>query len=137
MNRRIVLRVAVLALLVGSLAACGSDKAATPAADSTPSLYDTTPAGATTPADTTPAASGGAEVSIKDFTFTVPASVKAGEAISIVNNDGFGHTFSESGGAFSVSVSGGATESLVIEAAGTYSVVCQIHPQMQVSLTVE
>ena len=124
---RFVAAVAVIASV--GLGACSSDKASSKPAT-------TTPAGATTPAgDTTPAA-GGAAVTIENLTFTVPASVKAGETITVTNNDSFGHTFSDSGGAFSVDVPGGGSATVVVKDAGTYAVVCHIHSSMKTTLVV-
>jgi plastocyanin len=127
MGRRII-GLAVTIVALAGLAACSSDKkSSSPAATTQP------PAAATTAA---PPAGGGAEVTIQNFSFSVPASVPVGTQITITNKDGFGHTFTDSGGAFSVSVSGGKSATLTIDKAGTYNVVCQIHPQMKVALTV-
>jgi len=75
-------------------------------------------------------------ITISGFAFQVPASVKAGEAITITNDDGVAHTFSDTGGAFDVKVSGGSSEQLTVTAPGTYSVVCHIHSSMKTTLTV-
>jgi plastocyanin len=77
-----------------------------------------------------------AGITISGFAFQVPASVKAGEVITITNDDGVAHTFSDTGGAFDVKISGGSSEQLTVTAPGTYSVVCHIHSSMKTTLTV-
>jgi plastocyanin len=99
--------------------------------------YGTPAAPASTTASTTPAAPAtGGGVTIKDFTFNVPASVKAGTAFTIKNEDGFKHTFTEKGGLFDVAMPAGATESLTVQAPGTYEIICQIHARMHATLVV-
>jgi len=125
MNLHITRVVAALAVVAGvGLGACSDDK-------------DTTKPAATTPAGegTTPAA-GGAVVTIENLTFSVPSSVKAGEEITITNNDGFQHTFTDTEGSFNVPLAGGASETLTVAEAGTYTVVCQIHSSMKTTLVV-
>ena len=81
------------------------------------------------------APAGGATLTISDFAFS-PATVNAGEPLTLINSDDFAHTVTDSGGAFSVRVGGGASETLTIDAPGTYSIVCEIHPSMAGTIVV-
>jgi plastocyanin len=86
-----------------------------------------------------PEATAAAGVTIVDFTFTVPASVAAGEAITVTNNDGPPHTFTDDNGAFdTASIAGsGGTATVTIAEAGEYSFHCEIHPSMTGTIVVE
>ncbi|MEK7424505.1 MAG: cupredoxin domain-containing protein [Actinomycetota bacterium] len=125
MNRRrssrFTVAIAAVALSPFALVACGDDEAADPAP---------------VPAGTDAPAAAGAELTIADFTFS-PLTVAAGAEITLTNNDGFTHTVSNPDGAFDVRVSGGASEKLTIDAAGTYAIMCNIHPSMSGSIVVE
>jgi len=120
---RSVLCLATLATL--ALGACGGDdddSADTPA-DSTPAASDTTPAADPTLAEV------GATLSISNLAFG-SVTAAAGAPITIVNDDGFGHTVTDRDGGFSISVGGGSSGELTIDAAGTYTIFCEIHPSM-------
>jgi plastocyanin len=128
-----ILTVAALSSL--AVAACSSDGYSKPAATQPASTQPaaTQPAG-TAAAPTTPAA-GGAVLTISEFAFS-DLTVAAGSEITITNNDGFAHTVTDSNNVFDVRVESGASEPLTIAAAGTYSIVCKIHPRMKGTITV-
>jgi plastocyanin len=88
-------------------------------------------AAATAPTDT---------IKIADFVYDPdPATVKAGQAISIPNADAAPHTITdaESGRAFdSGTIKGRATGSLTVDRPGTYSYICEFHPFMKGRITV-
>lgn len=141
---RPVLGAAALAL---ALSACGGSPAtptpAAPAATSTGST--TTPASAPTssgsasPSSATSAATAAAEViTIKDFMFAVPASVKAGSTVTITNSDNEAHTVTSKDAGFDVKVAGrGGTAQLTAPSKpGTYPLTCDFHATMKGSLVV-
>lgn len=78
-----------------------------------------------------------ATVQISDFTYSAPATAP-GSSVGVSNLDGVPHTVTADDGSFqSGTVDGGATGGIVAPAApGTYSFHCEIHPQMNGTLTV-
>jgi plastocyanin len=79
-------------------------------------------------------------IKIADFVYDPsPATVKAGQKISIPNADDAPHTITDggSGKAFdSGTIKGKATGSLTIGTPGTYKYICEFHPFMKGELTV-
>lgn len=135
-------RFAAAALVVSTfgLAACGgsddtTDATEAPAATEAPVVTDA-PAATEAPAATDAPAAGGAVLTIAEFAFS-DLTVAAGTEITLTNDDGFTHTVTDEGDVFDVSVSGGSSEALTIDAAGTYSIVCKIHPSMKGTIVVE
>lgn len=116
------MRHAILAALLASsmLAGCGDDDAGT--ASSGPRAT----AAASSTTDT---------IKIVDFVYDPsPATVKAGETISIPNADAAPHTITDegSGKAFdSGTIKGKATGSVTIDRPGTYTYICEFHPFMK------
>jgi plastocyanin len=142
---RVAAILTVSALPSLALAACSSDGYSKPAGTQPAGTQPagTQPAG-TQPAGTQPAgtaatptspAAGGAVLTISEFAFS-DVTVAAGTEITITNNDGFAHTVTDSNKVFDVRVESGASEPLTIAAAGTYSIVCKIHPRMKGTITV-
>ena len=136
MTTRRTIRTAVATLslaALSALAACSDDSSSTsptePAA--------TEPAPGTEPAPVTEPAPEGATVTINGGSFSIPASVAAGEDVTVNNTLVAPHTFSEVNGLFSVSVSNGESGTFVAPAAGSYEVVCLIHSNMTGTLVVE
>lgn len=126
------MRHAILAALLGAalLSGCGGDDG-----DGAVVAPTTTTAGkaASAPTDT---------ISIKDFKF-VPeaATVKAGQKISVVNEDKAPHTLTDqptSGKRMfdTGNVTGKQTGSFVAPKAGTYAYFCELHAFMKGQLTV-
>jgi plastocyanin len=122
------MRHAILAALLGAalLAGCGGDGDSNAA---TTSSTPATSAGATT-----------STIKIADFVYDPdPATVKAGQAISIPNVDAAPHTITDagSGKAFdSGTIKGRATGSLTIDEPGSYRYICEFHPFMKGKITV-
>ena len=131
--------VGVLALAGLTLAGCSSDSKSS---DTTAAAATTTaaaPAAATTSAAATTAAAApadGSGIVIKDFQFEIPSGLKAGDTVTITNGDSVKHTFSDQAGAFSIAADPAAPAELTLPAAGTYTVVCNIHTGMTGTLTV-
>jgi plastocyanin len=94
---------------------------------------------ATSPADTglTAKASPSTKIRIKDFEFDpTPATVKAGQRISVANDDDAPHTLTEEPGGgkplFDTgTLKGKATGSFAVKAPGSYKIYCEIHPFMK------
>jgi plastocyanin len=81
------------------------------------------------------AAPPGAGVTISNFAFSA-ATVASGTEFTITNSDSAKHTFTDDGGAFNVSVAGGASSPLTVAAPGTYKVHCEIHSSMHGTIIV-
>jgi plastocyanin len=122
------MRHTILVALLGAalLAGCGGDGDSNAA---TTSSASSTSAGATT-----------STIKIADFVYDPdPATVKAGQAISIPNADAAPHTITDggSGKAFdSGTIKGKATGSLTIAEPGSYRYICEFHPFMKGEITV-
>ena len=121
MRHTILAALAAAALLAG----CGGDD-------------ETGTAGA---AAKTAAAAGATDtIRIKDFLYDPdPVTVKAGQKITVVNEDSAPHTVTEEGGSPSFdsdTVKGGASGSITFDEAGTFKYFCLFHPTMKGSVTV-
>ncbi len=80
---------------------------------------------------------GGAELVITDITFPESLEVGAGETITVVNEDAAPHTVTAEDDSFDVDVEGEATVDFdAPDEAGDYEVVCDIHPSMEMTITV-
>jgi plastocyanin len=120
------MRHTILAALTAAalLAGCGGDDTSTPGAAAQP-----TAAAAATDA-----------IRIKDFLYDPdPVTVKAGQKITVVNEDSAPHTVTQKGGSPSFdsdTVKGGASGSVTFSKAGTFEYYCLFHPTMKGSVTV-
>ena len=142
---RLVLAVALLALLAGALAATacggGSKAKATPAATS-PTVAPKATAQATQPAATAKAttqatqsaatpAVGATSVDIKDFQFNpAKVTIKVGGTVTWTNSGPSTHTVVGDGGIDSGDLSKGKSYSKTFDTAGTFNYHCSIHPSM-------
>jgi len=75
----------------------------------------------------------GATITISDFDFSVPATVAAGAAVTVQNDDGAAHTVTASGpGGFDVTVQGGKSGTFTAPSKpGSYPFVCTFHGNMK------
>lgn len=123
---------AALGLLVAAavlaLSACGS----TSPGDTSGSA--SSPSGSATSSGS----SAHSTITIKDFKYQGPASVSAGEKITVKNDDDQAHTVTaDTGDAFDVKVAPGATATFTApDRAGSYAYHCTFHANMQGSLDV-
>jgi len=131
---RTITRICFLAAAVSLVgitgcAAQGGDSSAPPAASSA-----------------APSAEGSAQaaqgvITIKDFKYEVPASVKPGAMLTVTNADSAPHTLTakdKDKGGFDVEVPGGGTVVFQApDAPGEYEIVCTFHPQMTGTLVVK
>jgi len=84
-------------------------------------------------------AKGKPKIKILSFTFTVPAKVRAGATIKIVNKDSFLHSVtSDDGTSFNVDAPGSKTVTFKAPTTpGSYPFHCRIHPSMKGTLIVK
>jgi plastocyanin len=81
-------------------------------------------------------------LTIVDFAYDpTPATVVAGEPLTIVNEDGAEHTVTsgtrdDAGADFDVDVAANGSGELVLESPGTFEYICRIHPGMKGTLEV-
>jgi len=87
----------------------------------------------------TPSASAAAVITIKDFKFSVPASVAPGSMVMVTNADIQSHTITSKDGGFDVKVDGGGGTAVLTtpKSAGTYQLTCDFHANMSGSLVVK
>ena len=128
---------ASLAVITATLVAVGCSSDAEPAAAPTEEAEATAAPEAETPAPD--AASDGPTIQIEGFAFSALDPVAPGTEIAVANLDGAQHTLTADDGSFNTGgLDGGATIAITAPAApGTYAFVCNIHPSMAGSLTVE
>lgn len=75
-------------------------------------------------------------ITIKDFMYTVPATISAGSTITVINSDQVVHTLTLPGGS-KVTVPGGATGHITAPSKpGSYPITCDFHGNMHATLTV-
>jgi len=129
--------IAIAAGLIVALTGCGvsttsagSQAASTTSSTSLPSTTTTSAAA--------PTAAAAVVITIKDFKFTVPASVAPGSKITVKNQDGEAHTVtSATAGAFDVKADPGVTATFTAPTkAGSYPFVCKFHANMMGTLVV-
>jgi len=142
MRRLPVLAFSLFALLALSACATGQE-GATDTGNTAP-----TPAGASEPAGSAPAAGGGCSVSseaaavtvnIQNFAFDPPEVTAAvGETIGWTNADSAPHTATTDDGACDTgNIAQDASAGLVFDAAGTYTYHCNVHPNMTGTITIQ
>lgn len=128
--RRLTILVFLLAFS-GLLAACGgADNSAPPS--SPDARITATPT--STPAAPAP------DIGIANFTYMVRGPVKAGQQVTVVNNDESSHSVTaDAGNTFDIRVSGGGgtTTFTAPTTPGTYAFHCKYHTNMHGSLIVE
>ena len=120
------------------LAGCSGSTTASTKAASTPTASSPTSATTSTPATATkaPATTSAAVLTIKNFMYIVPASVKAGSTVMVKNVDGTAHTVTIKGSPALI-VQPGATATLTAPAKpGTYPITCDFHGNMKADLVV-
>lgn len=118
--------------LIGALSGCGSSTTASTTAGS-PVAPVASPA---TPATDTPAVSNSNSVTITGFAFS-PATVKAGQHVTVTNADSVPHTLTIASTGLDVKVPANGTASFTAPAkAGSYALTCDFHPSMSGTLTV-
>lgn len=78
-------------------------------------------------------------ITIRDFEYEVPESVKPGAMVAVTNADSAPHTLTaKDKGGFDIEVPGGVT--VIFQAPdtpGEYKIICSFHPQMSGTLAVK
>ncbi|HEY7856980.1 MAG TPA: cupredoxin domain-containing protein [Candidatus Nanopelagicales bacterium] len=83
-----------------------------------------------------PATAGGAKLTISGFMFS-DLTVRAGESVTVTNQDGVAHTANVNGTAIDVQVPANGQATFTAPAkAGSYPLTCDIHPAMHGTLHV-
>jgi plastocyanin len=86
----------------------------------------------------TSGAGGEATITIANSDFGTPGTATAGEAVTVENTDGISHTVTADDGTFDTgSISGGDTAEFTVDEPGDYPFHCEIHPNMEGTLTVQ
>ena len=117
-------------ILIGLLTACGSSTTSAPAPDTTVAASSPASSGDST------AASGSGALTISGFAFS-PATVKAGQEVTVTNADGVDHTVTIAGENVDVKVpANGSATFTAPSKAGSYALTCDFHPSMSGTLTV-
>ncbi|WP_232295099.1 cupredoxin domain-containing protein [Parafrankia sp. EUN1f] len=77
-------------------------------------------------------------MTIENFAFSPKTpTFKVGQTITVVNNDSAPHTWtSEAGGFDTGKLEKGQRATVTLSKAGTFTVICQIHPSMTGTVTV-
>lgn len=78
-------------------------------------------------------------ITIKDFKYTMPASVPAGAKVTVKNEDTQNHTVTSSPpGAFDVTATARGTSSFTAPTKpGSYKIICLFHANMMATLAVK
>lgn len=126
-------RIAVGAVAIAALSACGSGAASQPAASQGGGASQAeAPCGPST-------SSGTVTAGIKDFAFDpTTVTAKVGDTITWTNNGAVGHTVTvdNQSACDTQTVAAGKTGSLVFNVAGTYPFHCSIHSSMKGTITI-
>jgi plastocyanin len=126
-NRILTLATAVsLAAITGCATQSGESSTPTAASSAAPS------------ADGSAQAAKGV-ITIKDFKYEVPASVKPGAALTVTNADSAPHTLTtKDKGGIDIEIPGGGTVIFQApDAPGKYEIICRFHPKMTGTLVVK
>jgi len=128
--------IAIAAGLIVALTGCGAST--TSAGSQAASTTSSSSLPSTTTSAAAPTAAAAVVITIKDFKFTVPASVAPGSKITVKNQDGEAHTVtSATAGAFDVKADPGVTATFTAPTkAGSYPFVCKFHANMMGTLVV-
>jgi len=136
------------ALLMMALAACSSTESATPGASEPTETAAQTESAAPSESEAAESEAPDAEaerVRIDGSAFDPEElTIAAGTEVQFVNADGFAHTVTEGTGGQAVDdpivdeeIAQNATVSVTFDEPGTYDITCEIHPSMNMTITVE
>jgi len=111
--------------MLAGLSGCGTATKSQVTAGSTTTT--TTVAAGTTTTSAPPASTPGV-ITIHNFQYQPsPAHAKAGQTITVTNEDGTNHSLTADNGSFTTGVFSTGTRTFVIDKPGTYTFHCQIH----------
>jgi plastocyanin len=128
MRRQFLILLSATMFALAAVAGCGGSTG-TPA---------TTSSVTTAHATSSPGNTADATITIKNFAYTMPASVSPGETISVHNQDSTAHTVTaDSGTAFNVTVPASGTATFTAPTQpDSYPFHCTYHANMHATLTV-
>jgi plastocyanin len=131
---RVLTRAAVVIALTLSVAACGSSQSTTSASPAKSSASSAATASSSAAA---PAASG--HIVISGYAFHPAAvTVTPGTRLTFTNHDQTAHTATSTGNGFDTgTIAPGASRTVVLKQAGTYSYFCQFHAFMRATVIVK
>lgn len=132
--------IAAAGLIIG-LTGCGSSTTTDGPAGTTSQTSASSPETPATPASAPTSSAPDAKpavITVKDFTYTVPASVAPGAKVSVKNLDAQNHTLTSTPkGAFEVLAKAGETVTFTAPTkAGSYPFICDFHADMMGTLVV-
>lgn len=144
MTRKITL-LAIVPVLTLGLSACGSsgtDAGSSPTSSSMSSMNmassSSSGSGSSPSSSTSESKDAGADITISDFAYKVPASVAPGTTITIKNGDSQAHTVTSKEGGFDVTVDPNGTATMKApDKPGSYKFVCTFHANMSSTLVVK
>ncbi len=133
--RRSMTAVGVAGVAVALLAGCGSSSSS----DSSGSAPSAQSSAASSPSSGSDSSANAVTITIKDYKYTVPSSVKPGQKISVKNEDSQAHTVTtDSGSDFNDNAPAGSTTSFTAPSkAGSYKFHCTFHSNMHGTLVVK
>jgi plastocyanin len=112
------------AILTLGLGACSSSKKASGTTTTTSSGSSAT----TTGTSGAPSSANVTSIDIHNFMFQPnPVHVKAGQAITVTNQDGTDHSLTADNASFDTGVFSSGSKTITITKAGTYTIHCRIH----------
>jgi plastocyanin len=119
---------AAVALLVTLYAGCGSGSSTTSSSSSTAS---TTSGSTAAGGSQSSAAASGTTITIQNFKFDpTPLTVKAGDTITVTNQDGTDHELKADDGSFDAGRFATGSKTFTASKAGTFSYHCDVHTYM-------
>lgn len=128
------------AALIMGLTGCGGSTTTPAAGSSSPSAPSPSTSTPSAPTPTpSPSTIEPVLITIKDFTYTVPASVAAGAKVTVKNEDAQNHTVTSAAhGAFDVNATASGTVSFKAPTKpGSYKIICLFHANMMATLVVK
>jgi plastocyanin len=137
-TKRLLLVAAMTATLIG-LSGCGSSSNSSNAASAPKSSAHTSPASSSGASGKSAPTAAAAMITIKNFAFQGPASVKPGTKVMVMNADSETHSVtSDISGLFDVNVDAGGTATLTAPSKpGSYPYHCKYHSTMHGMLVVK
>ncbi|MDX6325978.1 MAG: hypothetical protein QOK15_2332 [Nocardioidaceae bacterium] len=139
MRTKKLLLASILTAAVVGLSGCGSSGDSSNAGSTTKSSTPKTPAASSDTSKTPAPAAAAAMITIKDFAFQGPSSVKPGTEVMVMNSDSETHSVtSDTSGLFDVNVDAGGTAKLTAPSKpGSYAYHCKYHSNMHGTLVVK
>jgi plastocyanin len=139
MRSKKILLAAVVTAAIVALSGCGSSGGSSNAGSTPKSSAPKTPAASSDNSKTHAPAAAAAMITIKDFAFQGPTSVKPGTQVMVMNSDAETHSVtSDTSGLFDVNIDADATATFTAPTKpGSYPYHCKYHSNMHGTLVVK